>query len=415
MKKQAKKVESKKATALPKALKVKKDLDKGSCKEWTEKTNALLEELAAAKVNSLSHCDDDEKGCGCGGHGGSTSSGAKTDLIVLIDTSGSMGTSANAISDAVSVAIEEAKNSCNPDLEITFLGVDGIWPGTVFTQSHRDYIVGLHGTVPLAGDRPPSGYSTELGANAIEDLSKYAKWRKDACRAIFYISDEELDGSSPRNDFAQETAETNAAIASANANNVTVFAHHLTYQNLHVNILENYKDLCHDTGGEVYFSSTPNMEEYIKLLTEVICNACGVDRCKEADLSKIEPCISIKWGDSDCDCIESSDYEVMTITVCNCFTNLKFSNFKISMIEVLDTDGNAVPTLPNGTPSVKIHPIGVYCFGDIEPCSCVSREFVIINEGAKEGKYQIKLRGVCFGITKMEETEACFSFTICKD
>ena len=35
---------------------------------------------------------------------------------------------------------------------------------------------------------------------------------------FFYISDEELDGASPRRDFANETAETNAAIAEANSN-----------------------------------------------------------------------------------------------------------------------------------------------------------------------------------------------------
>ena len=104
---------------------------------------------------------------------------------IIIDTSGSVSSSAKAVSDAVSIAIDEAKSSCEPDLEITFLGVDGIWNGTAFTQSHRDYIFGIHGTVPLAGDRPPAGYKTEQGANAIEDLSKYAKWRKSACRAIF--------------------------------------------------------------------------------------------------------------------------------------------------------------------------------------------------------------------------------------
>lgn len=417
--KQRKKRESKEITALPlplsKLVMAKTEKEKTECAEWMVKTNTILEELETKKVNSLLTCDEEESGCGCSGDGGSTSKGTLTDLIVLIDTSGSVSSSATAISNAVSLAIEEAKASCEPDLKITFLGLEGTWSGTVFTQNHRDYIFGLHGTVPLAADRPPSGYKSEQGANAIEDLSTYADWREGACRAIFYISDEELDGSSPRGDFANETAETNAAIVTANANNVTVFAHHLTYQNLAPAILDNYRDLCEKTGGKVYFSSAPSREEYIELLTEVICNSCGINTCKEVDFSEVKPCISIKWGDSECDCLESSDYEIMTLTVCNCYSNLTFSNFKISMIEVVDADGKPVSILPNGTPSIKVHPIGVYCFGDIAPCSCVTREFVIINEGAKEGEYHINLKGICYDISKSEYLEECFKFNICKD
>lgn len=416
-KKQRKKVESKKPTLVSKSLSVKPVADKEEleCNEWTVKTNSILEELANSKLNNLSYLGEEEEDCGCGTNDDKKSIGAITDLIVLIDTSGSVSSSAKAISDVVSIAIKEAKASCEPDLEITFLGVDGTWSETVFTESHRNYIYGIHGTVPLAADRPHVGLRSEQGANAIEDLSKYNKWREGACRAIFYISDEELDGVSPRNDFANETAETNAAITEANANNVTVFAHHLTYQNLAPAILDNYRDLTQKTGGEVYFSSAPSKEEYIELLKKVICNSCGINKCTEFDVSGIEPCISIKWGDSDCDCIESSDYEVMTVTVCNCFSNITFSNYKISMIEVVDEKGKPVALLPNGTPSVKLHPIGVFCFGDIEPCSCVTREFVLINEGAKSGAYKINLKGICYDILKSVHTEESFTFNICKD
>ena len=97
----------------------------------------------------------------------------------------------------------------------------------------------------------------------------------------------------------------------------------------------------------------------------------------------------------------------MTQTVCNCFSNIKFSDFKVSMIEVLNKDGKPVALLPNGSPSVKLLPIGIYCFGDIEPCSCVTREFILINEGAKEGKYQINLKGICYDIKNSIHTEQC--------
>jgi len=387
------------------------------CKESITHVNNIMEELRKSKFNTLNHCDSEHKGCNCGEGSSGNSAGQKTDLIVLIDTSGSMRPSSIAIDKAVTKAIDKAKETCKPDLRMIFLGVDGVWTGTAFTQSHRDYLTGIHGTgLVLQADINHVGLKSEQGANAIEDISKYADWREGACRAIFYISDEELDSISPRNDFANETAVTNAAIAEANTNNVTVFAHHLTYQNLDPQIIQNYKDLCYNTGGDVYFSNAPSEKEYINLLTDVICNSCGKSICKEIKLPEIKPCITIKWGDSECDCLESSDYEVMTITVCNCYKNIKFDNFIISMIEVLDSSGKPVALLPNGTPSIKLHPVGVYCFGDIDPCACVTREFVIINEGAKEGKYKLKIKGICFDISlpnKIEEE--CFELVICKD
>lgn len=392
-----------------------KDAEKG-CHALSVKVDEILGKRRESKFNSLESCDSDHAACNCGGPSDGNPKGQMTDLIVLIDTSGSMGSSANAVSDAVANALERAKEQCEPDLRLIFLGVDGVWASTLFTQSHRDYITGLHGPgVVLKGDLNHVGYLKEQGANAIEDLSKYADWRDGACRAIFYISDEELDSYSPIGDYANETTTTTAAITEANANNVTVFAHHLTYQNRGPQIIQNYKDLCYNTGGDVYFSNAPDEKEYEMLITDVICNSCGKSVCKELDL-ELKPCISIKWGDSDCDCLESSDYEVMTITVCNCYSNLTFKNYTISMLEITDADGKPVATLPNGNPSVALHPTGVYCFGDIGPCACVTREFVLITEGAKEGKYKLNVKGICYNVSiQNEDNSECFSLEICKD
>ncbi len=385
------------------------------CEKWAERTNKYLEKFDATRHNTLPNCDPDEKDCGCGEGTGDTT-GAVVDLIVLIDTSGSMSESASAVSNAAGKAIKFAEVTCPNDLRVTYFGVDGIWPTTAFIQSHRDYIYALHGSAtPLAADTNHVGLASEQGANAIEDLSSLFDWRDGACRAIFYISDEELDSISPTGDYANENTVTDAAIAAANANNVTVFAHHLTYQNRGAQIEQNYTDLCQMTGGMVHFSNAPDEGEYIKLLQEAICNACGVSTCTEIDFPKIKPCISVKWGDSDCDCIESSDYEVMTLTVCNCYANLTMSNFTIARIAVLDEAGHPAALLPNGKPSVAVHPIGVFCFGDIAPCSCVSREFVIINEGAKPGKYQLRIAGVCFDVTQTIGYSTCFELDICMD
>lgn len=415
---------------------VKPRNERNLCTELSRSVDELLQQKQYFKANTLKPCTDKQHDCGCQSDAGEVTKGQKVDLIVLMDTSGSMGGSFTAISNAIASALEEVKKSCAPDLNLLFLGVDGTWPSglpnnlTPSTDSspgapgskfynHRTYLQEIRGAgVVLAADAGHVGYKPEQGANAIQDLSNYIKWREKACRAIFYISDEELDSIDPRGDFANETAATNAAILAANAHQVSVFAHFINDQGLGSQIKQNYSDLCQQTGGELYYTtdSNPGTEEYVQLMTRVICYACGRKPCRSIQPHDIQPCISIKWGDSKCDCLESSDYEVMTIEVCNCYGNLTFENFIISHMIVLDENNNQVPLLPNGTPSIQLIPVGVYCFGNIGPCSCVVREFVLINEGAKEGKYKILLRGICFDVsTKYQLKESCFEFEVCKD
>lgn len=151
--------------------------------------------------------------------------------------------------------------------------------------------------------------------------------------------------------------------------------------------------------------------------------AQNASQCYLAELPKIKPSINIKWGDSQCDCIETNDFEVFCITVCNPFSNVSFNNFKIGRISICDENGNPVDLLPDGTPSVEIFPMGPYCFGDIGPCStdsnkgsnCVSREFVLRSRGAKGGKYKLKVDGVCFSIEQASAKPECFELMLCKD
>lgn len=138
-------------------------------------------------------------------------------------------------------------------------------------------------------------------------------------------------------------------------------------------------------------------------------------KCHDAKIPKFLPEVKVKWGDSDCDCIESNDVETMCLTVCNRYSNITFKGLTIGMLQVCDENGNPVPLLPDGNPSVQLVPVGPYCFGDIPPCSCVSREFVLINKGAKAGKYKIKIQGICYDVCLNYANEDCFEFEICKD
>lgn len=143
-------------------------------------------------------------------------------------------------------------------------------------------------------------------------------------------------------------------------------------------------------------------------------------KCLPSKFPELTPSIEISWGDSDCDCIETDDVEIMCLKVCNPYSDVSFNNFYIGKITVVDALGNPVAILPDGTPSVALHPIGPYCFGNIAPCTgdtgpnCVAREFVLINRGAKSGKYRIVLEGICFDVCKHYGHQTCFEMMLCK-
>ncbi len=143
-----------------------------------------------------------------------------------------------------------------------------------------------------------------------------------------------------------------------------------------------------------------------------------VNECLPLELPNIEPHIRISWGASKCDGLESDDLEILKITICNPYSNISMSNVVIPRMEVMMKNGTPVPTLPDGTASVRIIPRGPVCFGDIGECECVSREFVIENRGAKSGKrnpYKIEIEEFCFGVSFCNSSSACFEFIICKD
>ncbi len=188
------------------------------------------------------------------------------------------------------------------------------------------------------------------------------------------------------------------------------------------------KCICDECKEAAYEIEQANKEHCSELVNELQpcngekpkCDCIEDGECIDISqqLSNIKPCISIRWGDSDCDCMETDDFEVMCITVCNCYADITFQNFTITNIEILDQGGNPVPILPNGHPVAAIYPIGPYCFGDIGPCdpkamSCVSRQFVLKTLGVEPGNYQISLSGICYGIAASAKDSACFTIEIC--
>lgn len=397
------------------------------CRRYHDLVDRQLAEQCAGKVNEMEPSPGNPA-CPC--HRDPASSGV--DLVVLVDASGSMSATWKAIGEAAEAAIAGAAEACKVKPRVTWLYVDPSDAGTgvaalpaPFAQSHERYLVdhGVGGPFAADADGP---LDSEQGAKAIVDLSNHFDWRRGACRGIFYVSDEMLDSSGKT--MTDSRTATDAAIAVAQAAGVTVFTHFVDTSRSksfpaaqYDELAGHYKDLAEQTGGQAKIGGDPTAALYTELLRDAICRACGGSRCVVAELPDLRPCIHVSWGDSDCDCIESDDFETLCVTVCNCYSNVTFANLSIQLAVVRDDGGGAVAVLPDGTPSVEVIPPGPICFGDVGPCvdgeeTCVSRQLVLRNRGAKAGRYQLRLHGICFDLVHHYFLRgARFDFEICRD
>ena len=403
------------------------------CDRYQAALNTMLENLKNQMYNRLGHCDDHHGACNCGR---TANEKRIVDLIILLDSSGSMSTAAEKVSAAAEAALKAAAAECPSELRANWFVVDSSksgadsagdlgditlkLAGTPFKLSHQQYLEGEGVTGPFEQDKAqPAGdytYPGEEGADAVADLSNFYDWRPGSCRAIFYISDDTPDG--PSDYFSAAAA--NAASA-AIANGVVVFAHKVTPGSRDSAEIRNaYESMTVPTGGSTHFGPVPaSPAKYEELLINAVCRACNTP-CRGLKFPAIEPCVSIAWGASDCECFETDDVEIATVSVCNCYSNVTLRDVTISYFHITMDDGSPVPLLPDGTPSVQIVPMGPICFGDIGPCkddepSCVSRQIVIRTRGAKGGKYKLYVRGICFNVVLERMHEECLVLELCQD
>lgn len=319
------------------------------------------------------------------------------DLVVVIDTSGSMSDEAKTLSDAADAAISAAAKSCPSDLRVAWFGIEGTWTDTKFIQKYRDY---LHGLGVPDSDIVCTVGDLEDGAAAIMDLSDHFDWRSSAARNIFYLGDEALEGGNPQD--ADDVTAANSAIVVANARNVTVFTYAGT--GVQTDTAAEYARVATETGGRFYSALAADIGEFQTLLEEVIC-ASGDGGCGPVEIPPIRPCFELHWGEGPKDQFETDDVELLCITASNPYSNVTFKDLIVLISIVTDSDGSAVPNLPDGTPSVMIKPTYIICFGDVPPCDPkkpeefpkASRESVLITRGAKEGKYRINIL-YCFNV-----------------
>ncbi|WP_143172834.1 hypothetical protein [Scytonema sp. HK-05] len=198
------------------------------------------------------------------------------DLVIVIDTSPSMKDQAQALSNAAASAIAKAKSTCPSDLRVVWLGIEGTWKGTNFDQTIRAYLT--QKKVPESklrgrkkGQVADAG-AQEDAARAIEDISDYFDWRKDAARAIFYLGDEALEGGGGKTE-QEDVKAANLAIQKAQAAGVTVHTYFGTSKSKHQEgIKTEYARLATSTGGQS-FTDRDAISGFSEVLEKVICGS----------------------------------------------------------------------------------------------------------------------------------------------
>lgn len=208
--------------------------------------------------------------------------GKKVDLVIVIDTSGSMADEAKALSAALGNAVEEAKKSCPSDLRVEFLGIEGTFAGTKFDKTVRNYLTttaGADGNT-LKGrirDSVANAGAQEDVARAVEDISTHFDWRAGAEKNVFVLGDESLEGGEMVLDAARIKA-CDDAIATALASGTKVHSYlgtphaktpYPTPADEEANIKE-YKRLALRTGGEHYIY-TKGIADFTQVLKDTIC------------------------------------------------------------------------------------------------------------------------------------------------
>ncbi len=105
----------------------------------------------------------------------------------------------------------------------------------------------------------------------------------------------------------------------------------------------------------------------------------------------VKPCFYLHWGDSTNDSIETDDFEVAVLSVCNPYDNVSFKGVTLSELTIVHADGSPVELLPDQTPAAMLVPSKLITFCSIEPCSCSNIELVLKTAGAIGGAYKIQM------------------------
>lgn len=215
------------------------------------------------------------------------------DLVLVMDTSGSMGDEANVLCSKIDDVVADLRDV---DVQVTphVLGITET-PGFAFWCLTDDVVNLLGGTVP--GDPgacpfPDGSFPMESWGPATAIVADRFPWSEGSLRIIVPMSDEgPCDGSFPEgcNDPGDDRDAIDNAIAVAGANGVVVSPVTASGSDLCVKTLA--ADLAAGTGGTVFQSIDPH-NDLANGLYDILLSACEmIYQCDDGDACTDDECV----------------------------------------------------------------------------------------------------------------------------
>jgi hypothetical protein len=201
--------------------------------------------------------------------------GAVADLILLIDTSRAMAADARDVGTCLERSLQTIVQQGQPHLRIAWLGIEGTWANTPFTQSYRTYLQerGVANSV-LVGrrrDTVKNQGAQKDGARAMIDLCRHFDWRPAAARLLLYLGDLPLTGAPPIDGATAQAAREVVEIAVTSGVKIFTYAGAGAEGGRPDADTElQYQHLAARTGGRAYVAPVSNIGALVHDLQEVM-------------------------------------------------------------------------------------------------------------------------------------------------
>jgi len=329
----------------------------------------------------------------------------KVDLVAIVDTRTSLRADAEALSEAAETAIARTLDTCPCDLQVTWLGIEGIWQDTRFSRTLRNYLMGNCGVSDSELLRLKSPRNTRNdpargdGAEAIDYLCRYFNWRDRATRAIFYLGDGALGGGD-RKPNPVDLELCDRAIAEAKSAGVVVHTYFaVTDSPYQEEFQADYARLAEQTGGLSYIAPLDD-GGFAAVLEAAIRGSLSPSYSLE--MTQPLPCFELITPKSRLGTNRSS---TVAIAATNCYTNVTFRDVTVFLSAVTLGDGYAiadrtpVPNLPGEIPAIVLQPNTPIHFGDLPPYdpdtaaspAATTREIQVETRGNITGEFWLNI------------------------
>ncbi|XYI02988.1 hypothetical protein ACMHYB_25830 [Sorangium sp. So ce1128] len=128
------------------------------------------------------------------------------DLVVLIDSGDAMKALADTFTKVVGTAIGVARTRGTADPRVTYLGIDGVFPYSVFMVTVRGYLTMVRKvdesslrcrprSQRTGRQQEASVHGQESAGHALVDILTHFDWRPGAARNVLFLGHGPLDGA----------------------------------------------------------------------------------------------------------------------------------------------------------------------------------------------------------------------------